>query len=266
MRPVSIPAEWTNFRIAHRMAAMAEKHYFLSDLHLFSKRSLATQHHGAIEAAAREAKTFILGGDIFDFRWTTLASMDATLDASIKWLADLVAINPACTFHFVFGNHDYNSRFLDAIDQLAHQTPNLLWHRCYLRLGSSLFLHGDVADKPRTSTQSLLLRRKKWMHDEPAKGRAANFLYDMVINARLHKLAKLVHRDKRVAMRLVHYLETVGHGPASGLRDVYFGHTHCAMSDFSYGGLTFHNGGAPMKGLEFRIVEAKVDGEGTHSA
>lgn len=242
---------------------MPDKHYFVSDLHLFSKRSLATLHHPAIESAARGAKAFILGGDIFDFRWSTLPNHDATIQAATNWLRELTALNEECQFHFVFGNHDYNRVFLAALDELAHETHNLQWHRCYLRIGHSLFLHGDVADKPRIDTQRLLMRRQKYIHDELAKGKLANWLYDVAINARLHKLAKLVHRDQRVTQRLLHYANLIGHGPESGLKHVYFGHTHCAMSDYACGGLLFHNGGAPMKGLDFRVVEADV-GDGNH--
>jgi UDP-2,3-diacylglucosamine hydrolase len=239
---------------------MAGKHYFVSDLHLFSRRSLAPQYDPAIRNAAAEASTFVLGGDIFDFRWSMLPNFERTLHAAIGWLENLTAHNPRCNFHFVFGNHDYNCQFVAAIDRLASRTTNLRWHRTHLRLGHSLFLHGDVADKPRLCHQKLILRRQKYWHDEEAKGRMANMVYDWAINARLHHMAKLVHRHKRVTDRLLHYVEQIGHGAESGLRHVYFGHTHYAMSHYERGGIFFHNGGAPMKGLAFRIVPVQMGG------
>jgi UDP-2,3-diacylglucosamine hydrolase len=38
--------------------------------------------------------------------------------------------------------------------------------------------------------------------------------------------------------------------------DPYFGHTHRSMADYQFGGPTFHNSGAPIKGVKFRILEA----------
>lgn len=228
--------------------------FFVSDLHLFSRRSLAPRHDAAIRAAVRQANVFVLGGDIFDFRWSTLPSLEHSIAAAVKWLGELTAVNPHCTVHFVFGNHDYNRQFVAALDRLAAEVPNLHWHRTHLRLGANLFLHGDVADKPKLCHQKLLLRRQKYWHDEESRGEMANRLYDLAIEARLHHMAKLVHRHKRVTNRLLEYVSHIGQGSETGLRHVYFGHTHYAMSHYQRGGLSFHNGGAPMKGLEFRIV------------
>src|SRR5256885_311664 len=128
--------------------------YFLSDLHLLSRRSRADLHVPAIHAAAGRANAFILGGDIFDFRWSTLPSADEAVKHAIRWLDDLVASHPRCEFHFIQGYHD-----------------------------------------------------------------------------RIH------------------------HGPASGVQHVYFGHTHDALTNYRYRGVTFHNPGSPMPGLQFRILE-----------
>jgi UDP-2,3-diacylglucosamine hydrolase len=170
-------------------------------------------------------------------------------------LEQLADANPACFLHFVFGNHDYNREFVTALDALAGRTKNLAWHRTHLRLGESLFVHGDVADKPRLCHQKLILRRQKYWHDAEARGPLANRLYDLAIEARLHHLSKLVHRHRRVTARLHEYVHRIGHGVSTGLKNVYFGHTHHALVNYKRGGLTFHNGGAPMKGLKFRIVK-----------
>ena len=239
--------------------------YFVSDLHLFSRRSQAPQHLGAVQAAARRARTFVLGGDIFDFRWSTLGSVETTVRASVDWIDDLVRKCPDCQFHFVAGNHDYNQRFLNAIGAYARQTPNLQFHDYYLRLAGSIFLHGDAADHPRMCANRLTANRQHWLKDE-TRGPIKNMLYDLAVKARLHRLAGVVHPKKKVAQRLLGYLDRIGHGPGSGLEHVYFGHTHQAMSNYSLGGLTFHNGGAPMAGLQFRIVPAVNSTESTQEA
>jgi len=48
---------------------------WVSDLHLFSRRSLGEQQFDIILAAARETDVFVLGGDIFDFSWSTRTSV-----------------------------------------------------------------------------------------------------------------------------------------------------------------------------------------------
>jgi UDP-2,3-diacylglucosamine hydrolase len=54
----------------------------------------------------------------------------------------------------------------------------------------------------------------------------------------------------------LNYIDQIGHGPASGVEHVYFGHTHRELNNYRYGGVSFHNGGAPMHGVPFRIVAA----------
>lgn len=238
---------------------MPAEQFFVSDLHLFSRRSLAPRHEEAIRDAVGRSTTFVLGGDIFDFGWSTLPSLHHTIDAALRWLDDLAALNRQCSIQFVLGNHDYNGQFLAALDRLAAETPNLHWHRTHLRLGESLFLHGDVADKPQLCHQKLLLRRQKYWHDDEAQGELANQVYDWAIHARLHHLSKLVHRHQRVTSRLLQYVELIGHGVDSGLKHVYFGHTHHAMCHYERGGILFHNGGAPMQGIDFRIVPVTLE-------
>lgn len=241
------------------MTVMPAHNYFVSDLHMFSRRSQAGIHQATIHAAAGQARTFVLGGDIFDFRWSTLQSVDHTVEQAIRWLDELVAAHRGCDFHFVLGNHDFNRKFLTALDSYALAAPNLTCHHYYLRLGKSVFLHGDVADKPGLCPEKLRHRRENWLHDE-IRSPLRHMLYDLAVQANLHRVAgRVVNPRWRVASRIWHYLNHIGHGPADGIEHVYFGHTHQALSDYQYGGLRFHNGGAPMPGLDFRLVEAEID-------
>ncbi|MCO6458847.1 MAG: metallophosphoesterase [Pirellulaceae bacterium] len=236
---------------------MQQHTYFVSDLHLFSRRSVAERHLGSIVAAAAEARVFVLGGDIFDFRWTRLDSIEQTIDAAVHWVDRLVAPHPRCEFHYVLGNHDSNRHFVRRLERLAARRPNLTCHHYWLRLGNSVFLHGDVADRP--MDQQALAAQRLNCHDDRKRGRVSNLAYDVAVGARLHKVAShVVNRRPRVARHILSYLRDVGQCSQSGVRHVYFGHTHAAMSDYRYGGLTFHNGGAPIKGLEFRILRTHL--------
>lgn len=234
---------------------MSRRTFFVSDLHMFSGRSQAAEHELAIHEAARRSKTFVLGGDIFDFRWSTLESPAETVRAAMEWLDSLVSQHRSTQFHFVVGNHDYNRRFLTALESYSVTSPNLAVHHYYLRLGKSLFMHGDVVDRPQICPETLKKRREHWLHDEfvhPWRHK----LYDLAIQARLHTIAsKVANPKRRVASRILGYLNHINETPTHGVQHVYFGHTHDAMSDFRLNGVSFHNGGAPMPGLTFRIVE-----------
>jgi UDP-2,3-diacylglucosamine hydrolase len=230
---------------------------FVSDLHLFSGRSLAPRHEACLHAAAAKSRVFVLGGDIFDFRWSTLGAPEVTVPQAIRWLDELVASHPRCDFHFVLGNHDCNRRFVAALDAYAATRPNLLSHPYYFRLGSSIFLHGDAADRPRMDAHALHRRRQHWARDEH-RGKIRHALYYLAVKAHLHRVVgRVAHPKRRVAQRLAGYLTRIGHGPATGLTDVYFGHTHEALVNYRHGGLSFHNGGAALPGLDFHIVDVQ---------
>jgi len=234
--------------------------YVVSDLHMFSnsKRSKWADHLDDIYRAAEEADVFILNGDTFDFRWTTLGSTSETVDAAIAWLRDLVGKFPRCHFHFIVGNHDNLQIFVEALSELAAVTENLSWHPYYLKIGASVFLHGDVSDR-KMDAEDLEQSRDEWRYDEKTWHPALHYLYDWALHIGLHRGAQAVRYPKKlVARRVITYLENVGLGALNGTRHVYFGHTHDAMSNYRYRGLTFHNAGSPMKGLEFNILRVEL--------
>jgi UDP-2,3-diacylglucosamine hydrolase len=234
---------------------MPGKTFFVSDLHLLSRRSQAQKHEAQIQETAGRAKTFVLGGDIFDFTWSVYSSPQRSVEEAMRWIDRLVGANTACQFHFIFGNHDYNRRFISALEDYERSTVNLTTHRYVLRLDESVFLHGDAAEHPEMCHTKLEHYRSKYLSDE-LRAPLQHLLYDVAVQARLHRVAsRLANPKKRVARRLHGYLQRVGHGPEQGIEHVYFGHTHEPMHGYQYGGLTFHNPGAPMAGVPFRIVE-----------
>lgn len=232
--------------------------YVVSDLHLFSRRSDYTLHEKGIFEAASKADVFVLNGDTFDFRWTTLPSTELTVAAAIRWLRCLTERFPHCHFHFILGNHDNVKMFIDALKRLDVERSNLTWHPYYLRLGDKVFLHGDVSDR-KMSHKTLIKRRSRWLDDDRPRHPIMHDLYDMALRINLHRAAHLMRfPPRRVARRVKAYLEEVGHGPDDGIRHVYFGHTHAAMSNFHYRDLVFHNTGSPMRGLEFNMLRVEL--------
>ena len=231
------------------------KTYFVSDLHLFSSRSQEHRYLDEIRDKARGAENFVLGGDIFDFRWSTMASHEETTARAIHWLRELAVDCPACHIRFILGNHDFYEDFIYRLARLEARLNNLSWYPFYCRLGNSVFLHGDVADR-RMTAQRLADTRAAWLLKK-RQGRFANRLYDLAIIGHLHKpFVHLRRRKRTVTRRILAYLEDIGEGVSTGIKNVYFGHTHLAFSDYEYRGVLFHNGGAPIEGLRFHILEA----------
>ncbi len=237
------------------------KCYFVSDLHLLARRSNAPRYTAAIWRAAAQADAFVLGGDIFDFRWARARCPREPVDEAAAWLAELAKDFPRCEFHFVLGNHDFHQGFIDRLNRLEGEWANLFWHPYFLRLGGNVFLHGDVADG-RATPESLRARRTRGLGRHHRRGWLPNLCYDLLVASRLHKpLPFLVYPRKRVARRILAYLDNIGHGPQAGVRHVYFGHTHRSLSHYRFGGLVFHNGGAPIKGVRFRILQTETQSD-----
>jgi len=236
---------------------MARKCYFVSDLHLLASRSEAHRHFDAIVAAASTADDFVLGGDIFDFRWAQTRSHHHAVDQAIGWLRELTGACPNCYFHYLLGNHDHQRRFIERLAHLAAGLTNLSWHPYFVRLESAVFLHGDAADRRRMDSGKLADARTRCLNHK-SRSVFLSRVYDVVVWTRVHRpLPRLVHRRRKVARRILRYLEGIGHGPRDGVRNVYFGHTHAAVADYEYRGVKFHNGGTTIKGMDFRIVEVE---------
>lgn len=257
--------EGTQTRGEHLPFMTARKAYFLSDLHLFANRSSADSMQPTILRSAEKADALILGGDIFDFRWSRWKDQARTIQESIRWLEDLLTVNPECQIHYLLGNHDASHAFVEQLTQLSQIYANLEWHPHLMRLHNSVFLHGDIIDAKLPFSDDFhhrldQLRKRKDERAPPAQFR--HTLYDAAVKARVHRLVATVANPKtRVLERVSDYLNWAGHGPVSGVEDVYFGHTHCRLEGEFYAGMRFHNPGATIKGMDFRMIEIALPQE-----
>jgi UDP-2,3-diacylglucosamine pyrophosphatase LpxH len=231
--------------------------FFFSDLHLLANRSSGPVIAADIFRATQQAHTMVLGGDIFDFKWSTLASLQDSIEDSIRWLERLIDSQQRCMFYYVLGNHDAHPSFVAALDRLAFRQPRLVWQPYVIRLDHCVFLHGDVVDcEP--NEESIAASRRR-IEDRPFPARSKHLLYDAVVRARLHRVVvQLAVRPSTVLRKLAIYLSSQGLTAENGVKDVYFGHTHRDVDGLCYQGMTFHNGGASIKGLSFRIVETSL--------
>ena len=241
------------------------KAHFLSDLHLFANRSFADVVQPMIHQSARESQALILGGDIFDFRWSRWQDHATTIRASVQWLEALLTVNPECRIHYLLGNHDASQAFTAELERLSEVYANLEWHPHLMRLQDKIFLHGDVIDARIPFAEGFheqldLLRKRKDERVLPARFR--HKMYDAAVMTRVHRLVAHVANPKaRVLNKISDYLEWAGHGRSTGVRDVYFGHTHCPLDAEWFGGLRFYNPGATIKGMNFRMIEIPLPSE-----
>ncbi|MCC9601865.1 hypothetical protein LOC67_14990 [Stieleria sp. JC731] len=245
-----------NFSTNNDGQALTGNSCFVSDLHLFSRRSTGDQVVQSLHQKARDCHTLVLGGDIFDFKWSSDPCPDSTLNRAETWIEDLLRQSDRCEFHYILGNHDSHPLFVDRLRTLAARFPNFQWHRYFVRLDHCLFLHGDVADG--SLDHARLDARRERMEKKKRRHPVLHYAYDLAIHARLHRLAILSIREIVVLGRIREYCEIIGQDPDAGVTDVYFGHTHFDLDGVDYQGLTFHNGGAAIKGLRFRIVDASL--------
>ena len=230
----------------------------VADLHLFSRRSRAEVFHPEIRSAADEADLFVLAGDTFDYKWAHQHCTDSFADQAQDWLLDLAAGRPSCQFRFILGNHDHHPALISRLDALAAKLPNFAWDPWFHRQGSTIFLHGDVANGFATSARLEKFRQRCGRHKR-RPGRLRNGIYDALVATHLHTIsAGVAFPARRVARRITRYLDHIGHGAQAGTRDVFFGHTHRLLDGFEHAGMRFHNPGAPIRGTAFRILRTEI--------
>lgn len=223
--------------------------HVISDLHLFAHRSTADDHLPRLHEALPKSEFLVLNGDIFDFKWSRLPSMRATLNAATSWLQDLVERHPECLFHYVLGNHDGLRVFAEELDALAQRLPNLSWHPSHVRLGSNLFLHGDLPLSTRSHATVRQLRAVE-RQKTPRAGAAYHALCRSGVLRSLH----VVHPPRRTVRRLTKRLRHASATIFDGVSDVYFGHTHLDFSGVEFGGLRYHNTGSTVAGLRCNMM------------
>lgn len=213
---------------------------------------------GDLHAAISECDLFVFNGDIFDFKWSVYPSETDTIRAALNWLKSILDRHSNCEFHYVLGNHDCLRSFTAALAQFESTQPRLTCHPHYFRLGDVLFLHGDVA-MAKMDAQGLENYRAKWLQHR-RQGRLMNMVYDTAFWLNLHRGVQCVAFPRRRSVtRVRYYLDRVGQGPETGVSAVYFGHTHVALCGYLHKGIEYHNGGATLPGVRFRILRARIN-------
>ncbi len=229
--------------------------YVISDLHLFTPWSVADDYMLRIHEAAGRSDFFVLNGDIFDFRWSSLSSAKAAVAASAAWLRAFAHEHSQCRIIYVMGNHDALRPFADRLADTAASTSNLEWHPAHVRVGPALFTHGDLflrKDAANPFTRALLPA----IH---AKPRALRRSYRLLHSMRVHRWHAPVFNSRHCAKRIIRSLDAAANDDIEGITDIYFGHTHTKFTDYAYRGLRFHNTGSMIGGLPWHMLPVRTD-------
>jgi len=225
----------------------------VSDLHLFARRSCAEERMRSLQEPLSRAGLVILNGDTFDFRWSEHGNFDDSRAAAIQWLRSLVSKFSNCEVHYILGNHDCLESFTSDLESLSKSSSAFHWHRRWLRIGSSLFLHGDCVHRMMDGN-GLELYRETWVNDSP-RGHGAAVAYRFIDILGITRFGQAWHFPaQRALRRLAHYLEDVQPRWTDTFSDCYFGHTHRPFSNRLFRGVRFHNTGSAIRGMPFNPI------------
>ncbi len=237
------------------LTRLARKGIFVSDLHVFSGRSKGESLPGELQGRYPESNLLVLGGDIFDFKWSSLGERGTMLGAE-KWLLALLD-QWRGEVVFLAGNHDCLPKFLALLSQISHRCERFSWHRHHLHLGDALFLHGDVLDAGHDLSRLDSYRDR--FHPKSNQSTFSRRAYGAIVAMRIHRMApKLRHRELQTCQKLLGLLPQLVKTP-SKIRRVFFGHTHVAVAGRELQGVKFYNPGAAIHHIAFEPIQFEVN-------
>jgi UDP-2,3-diacylglucosamine pyrophosphatase LpxH len=224
----------------------------VSDLHIFSHASLYKRYSTYLLQTVGKYKIVILNGDTFDFKRSIFRTTEETALKAITWIRQICNSNPTTTFYYLIGNHDCQIQFTTRLKALPLELTNLRVADHTLRLGTKLFIHGDVIDLP-DGSYDLALSRERYANAEPNLN--SIIIAQIVTRMRLNILGNIRHSKLNQALRILDYLKAQDFKYSDSIDEIFFGHTHTAFRNFSYNGINFHNTGSLIRGLTWMPME-----------
>ncbi len=219
---------------------------FVSDLHLFSSRSDADANVDRLSEFQSESQCIVLGGDIFDLRWSRKGGLQPTTDAALAWLHRLLDRTGRSQILYLAGNHDCHPHFAMVMQVLSEECQRFHWIEHALQIGESLFIHGDILHAE-PSHGGLSSYRAKHHHQETPHP-LLHHAYDLAVSMRLHKaVARLGNSPKSTCARLKSLAKGLKLQHEQPIHRIFFGHTHVSIPGLELGDQTFFNPGAMLK-------------------
>jgi UDP-2,3-diacylglucosamine pyrophosphatase LpxH len=232
--------------------ASSKTGYVVSDLHIFSCASRYQRLLPMFYEAVRAHSVVVLNGDTFDFKRSHYPSSRETVQHAVKWLEDLCARFPTTQIHYLLGNHDCHSIFVEQLLDLQTRHSTLQVREDTLILSDSLFIHGDVVDLPEDSLD-LSAGRRFYAHMEPSLSSKA--FAQLVTRTRLNLIDHLRHSRSELARRLLGYIRGTNNDILPTIKRIYFGHTHVPFQGFEREGVLFYNTGSMIRGCRWMPAE-----------
>ncbi|RMF38957.1 MAG: hypothetical protein D6753_14910 [Planctomycetota bacterium] len=230
---------------------------FASDLHLFTSRSSELPCLSRFPRVGAAHQCVVLGGDVFDFRWSRHKSMEATLDAALAWLERLLASVGDSHVVYLPGNHDSDPALLARLEELAAMHPRFCWRQHWLQLGDCLFLHGDILEAK--GCERTLHSYRAQFHAERPRPAWMHRGYDLVVTARMHRwIPQVRHRPMATCKRLGQIVRQLPLPAPDAVRRIYFGHTHVPLEGLSVEGFRFFNPGAGFRHMQWQPCAFEV--------
>jgi len=216
----------------------------IGDLHLFAKRSQGSEHWDKISKiiGSKSIDRCIFIGDLFDFSWCLEYSRAESVKVAAKMLEILVREHHLIRFDYLLGNHDDNPRFKSELHSLCQKEKNLKVHPAHLKVGQTLFLHGDVVDRKSLGPENISEHRLKWSAQK-THSKLLESIYGILVQVRVDEMGGLLKfLPPLVIHRLHDYLKNCD---LEEINCVVFGHTHRRLDHVSKD-IRFVNLGAPI--------------------
>lgn len=219
---------------------------------MFGVESAGSASHEKSQDTAKISH-LVLGGDIFDFRWSRAGGFEKSIALANRWLDQLLEFLPGCRVDYLLGNHDCDSRFRQLLEHRASDTSNFGVHEICFRFEDTLFLHGDVLDAG--GFQHLSKYRSAFEHSSEQPW-WVHRLYDLAVMLRVHqRIPEFRHRPVPCVQKLKEYLGQEVSVDLSAIQRVFFGHTHVPIRGLQVSGITYWNPGAALKHMPFEPLE-----------
>ncbi|MEM7558357.1 MAG: metallophosphoesterase [Planctomycetota bacterium] len=222
---------------------------FVSDLHLLSMRCDSQRAIADLHRYDSSAQCIVLGGDTFDFRWSTQGGCEETCNAAMRWLKGLLAATGKASIFFLLGNHDCLPEFEDRLRAFSENEPRFHLVPHVLLLDDCLFLHGDITHAG--SFSKLAEYRKKYHHHEP-RSKWQHRWYDRAVRLRVPGLvSRTVCPTAATCRRLSEMIEEANLTEWSCVKSVFFGHTHVAANGYNVDSRQFFNPGSGIRFMKY---------------
>ena len=279
-----------------RVLAVSDMHYGVVGREYIAGRGRSYYREAdmteMLTEAMKHSEHLVLCGDIFETvygKGRDKAAMRHHYEEIVdQWLE--AASHTGCRIHMLIGNHDDSPKLVKMLERKAARMPErFTLHPVALRLGPSLFIHGDIPLRmPQYDDMSIknrFLGREKFMGQRMVEGlpdRTQHWAEGLAkfANSKVHFMAQRVtdlmrHPQRAVNLlyanlhdsSLVREMETADGSVLPPVTDVISGHTHMQYLGLqardeegnALSALRFHNTGTAVEQKRFHPLLLRLD-------